>query len=69
MPVYVNCPHCDHPQIVPARRRGRALFCRQCGWAYQTSRQAATVRPLSLSTMGELDRRRSGGGRVFVIEL
>ena len=31
MPVYFECPHCDHPQIVPAHRRGRALFCRQCG--------------------------------------
>ncbi len=69
MPVYINCPHCDHPQVVVAQRRGRAVFCRQFGWVYQTSKQAATARPLAISTMSELDQRRSGGGRIFVIEV
>ena len=70
MPTYLNCPHCEHPQILPGRRRGKAVFCRQCGWAYQTSVVTGSVRPLHISTMGEL--RSSGLGRksenLFVIE-
>ncbi|HSW46207.1 MAG TPA: hypothetical protein VLM89_11625 [Phycisphaerae bacterium] len=68
MPVYVNCPHCDHPQVIASHRRGKALFCRQCGWVYQTSKDVMAVRPLAISTISELQERRAGGGKVFVIE-
>ena len=67
MPVYINCPHCDHPQVIAAHRRGKAIFCRQCGWVYQTSKQASTVRPLAISTISELQQR-TGGGKVFLID-
>lgn len=54
MPTYVHCPHCEHPQVLPGRRRGKATFCRQCGWAYQASAVTDSVRALHISTMGEL---------------
>lgn len=68
MPVYVHCPYCDHPQIVTAKRRGKALFCKQCGWVYQTSRHSSTVQPLAICSISELRDRRSGGGKVYVID-
>jgi rubredoxin len=68
VPVYVQCPHCDHPQVIAAHRRGKAVFCRQCGWVYQTSKQAGTVRPLAISTISELRERQSAGGKVYVID-
>lgn len=54
MPVYVNCPHCDHPQVVRAGRRGKVLFCRQCGWVYKTFKRLDTVRSLPICSMSEL---------------
>ena len=33
MPVYVKCPHCEHPQVVPSGRLGKKRLCRQCGYA------------------------------------
>jgi len=30
MPVYIMCPHCHHPAVVPAIRRGMNRVCRQC---------------------------------------
>ena len=57
VPVYLNCPHCEHPQVVPTRQRGRTLFCRQCGRAYRTSEGADGVQGLPISSMGELDQR------------
>lgn len=67
MAVYVQCPHCEHPQVIRANRLGKPLFCRQCGWAFKATGQAGAVRPLPVSSMGELVTRRSGGGKVFVI--
>lgn len=57
MPTYLNCPHCEHPQIVPGRRVGKTTFCRQCGWAYHASPITGIVRALPISTMGELRNR------------
>ncbi len=54
MPKYLHCPHCEHPQIVPGRKLGKTSFCRQCGWAYQTSRVTGAARPLPVSSIGEL---------------
>jgi rubredoxin len=54
MPTYLHCPHCEYPQIVPGRKLGKTRFCRQCGWAYQTSRATGMARALPVSTMGEL---------------
>ncbi len=34
MPLYVLCPHCGHPAILPSEPRGRREICRQCGQAY-----------------------------------
>jgi len=51
MPVYVNCPHCDHPQVVPVHRRGKTRHCRQCGHAYQTLKTENEVRPMPGHTM------------------
>lgn len=31
MPLYMHCPNCQHPRVVPPQRQGRRLFCRQCG--------------------------------------
>ena len=68
MPVYLQCPHCEHPQVVPARRRGKTLFCRQCGRAYQTSTKAAGARPLPISSFGELRKRMKASQPVCVLE-
>jgi len=71
MPVYIHCPHCEHPHVISAHRRGKALFCKQCGWVYQTSKTADWVRPLPVSSINELRDRRAaaGGGKVYVIEV
>ncbi|HOM51118.1 MAG TPA: hypothetical protein PLV57_01915 [Phycisphaerae bacterium] len=54
VPVYMHCPHCDHPQIVPVARRGRMRFCRQCGRAYVTSKVVDMVQPVPISSMAEM---------------
>ena len=38
MPVYLLCPHCEHPQVVAPHRRGKTQVCRQCGKTYQLTR-------------------------------
>lgn len=67
VPVYLECPHCDHPQVVPARRRGRALFCRQCGGAYKTSKKVDRVHPLPVSSIGELHSLKNPGRAVYIL--
>ncbi len=67
MPVYLQCPHCKHPQIVAPRRRGRTLFCRQCGRAYLTSKRTSDVLPLDVNSYGDLQRRRNPSGVVYLI--
>ena len=54
MPVYLHCPHCEHPRVVPPRGRGKTTFCRQCGRAYRPSRTAAVAHPLPFASFGEL---------------
>jgi hypothetical protein len=54
VPVYMHCPHCEHPQIVPVARRGRMRFCRQCGRAYVTSKVIDMVQPVPINTMAEM---------------
>ena len=34
MPLYLTCPHCDHPMLLACKWRGRSRLCRQCGSAY-----------------------------------
>jgi len=34
MAVYIHCPHCCHPTVVPVRRAGAYLRCRQCQTAF-----------------------------------
>jgi len=67
VPVYVHCPQCDHPQIVPSHRRGRARFCRQCGQAYIASKNAGLAEPLPISSVGELLSRSRGNKNVYII--
>lgn len=75
MPVYMHCPHCDHPQIVPMQRRGRMRFCRQCGRAYVTSQVADEVRPVPVTSIAEMEAitrssataGRPSGRRVYVL--
>lgn len=71
MPKYLHCPHCEHPQIVPGRKVGKTRFCRQCGWAYQTSLVNGTARALPVSSLGELRSSASLRGRetVFAIAI
>ena len=73
MPVYMNCPHCDHPQIVPVNRRGRMRFCRQCGRAYVTSKFADEVRPVPVASIAEMRAVSSAGRaratrRIYVLD-
>lgn len=68
MPIYIHCPHCEHPQIVAPRRRGKAQFCRQCGSAYKTSTAGDEIRPLWVSSIDELRPRTRAAGAVYVIE-
>ncbi len=30
MPIYIHCPHCEHPHVIPVVRKGRPYRCRQC---------------------------------------
>jgi uncharacterized paraquat-inducible protein A len=32
--IYVICPHCNHPTVMPRVRTGKGRVCRQCGQAY-----------------------------------
>jgi hypothetical protein len=34
MPIYVHCPHCEHPVVLPAAVHGRYYRCRQCNGFY-----------------------------------
>ncbi len=69
MPVYLHCPHCEHPQVISATRRGKALLCKQCGRAYKTSQHFNFAQPLAASSLGELRGiGRRGGQSVVVID-
>lgn len=57
MPFYMHCPHCTHPHVVPQHRRGRTQFCRQCGKAYITSKQAELVYPSEINSLADLHAR------------
>jgi len=56
MPVYVSCPHCQHPMVVSAKARGKARLCRQCGGAYKTSRVHPHALALSARSTAEMLR-------------
>jgi len=68
VPVYLHCPHCEHPQVVSPARRGKTLFCKQCGRAYRTSRTNSDVHPLNVASYGELHRRMNPAGAVYVLD-
>jgi transcription elongation factor Elf1 len=69
VPFYLNCPHCQHPQIVPALRRGKAVFCRQCGKAYRTSARTNVVQALPISSISELAGRSNKTKKVYTLEV
>ncbi|UCD29068.1 MAG: hypothetical protein JSV03_00870 [Planctomycetota bacterium] len=68
MPVYLHCPHCDHPQVVPTYRRGKTIFCRQCGKAYRTSKNFNFVKAVSASSISELQTRSKAAKNVYLLE-
>jgi len=67
VPVYLHCPHCEHPQVVPAARRGRVRFCRQCGRAYRTSLTSETAEPIRAASLADLGHRLGGRPKVFIL--
>ena len=69
VPVYVLCPHCEHPHVVPPHRRGKRQFCRQCGQLFQTFEQAAVVRPLACSSIAEFRGTKKRQANLYVIEV
>ena len=69
MPIYVTCPHCGHPQVIPADRRGKKRLCRQCGHGYQTSLTATEVRPLPILAFEGLHAFSRNGQRVYVLDV
>ncbi len=66
MPVYLNCPHCEHPQIVPQHRRGRVVVCRQCAQAYVTSREEQHPELIGAAGAGSNRQTRKEG--VYVLD-
>lgn len=34
VPVYIQCPVCEHPAVLPPAFRGRPHRCRQCNRVY-----------------------------------
>lgn len=68
MPIYMLCPHCDHPQIVPKERRGKKRLCRQCGQPYQTFKHSPLVHPAADSVEAAGSYVTGSGQRVFVLE-
>lgn len=46
-PMYLLCPHCEHPAIVPAFLMNDLLRCRQCAGYYRARRdgQAPQLQP------------------------
>lgn len=43
MPIYIHCPHCEHPHVVPVARKGRVTRCRQCANAFVPTDEAREV--------------------------
>lgn len=35
MPLYVTCPQCNHPAVLPRSMKGRRYRCRQCAAVYE----------------------------------
>lgn len=67
MPVYVICPHCQHPIVVPAKARGKARLCKQCGGAYKTSRVHPHAVALSARSTAEMLRLAGGAGSTLLV--
>ncbi len=54
VPVYLLCPHCEHPQVVAPHRRGKTVLCRQCGRPYRTAKSVNLVQPLMAADIEDL---------------
>jgi ribosomal protein S27E len=70
VPVYVLCPHCEHPHVIPPHRLGRKLFCRQCGRVYASSEDGNRVEPLAISSLSQLRKTGRFGRKenLYIIE-
>ncbi len=58
MAVYVHCPHCCHPTVVPVRHAGNQLRCRQCQTAFALA-ESAPPRPHKPGKQTQVPRRAS----------
>jgi uncharacterized paraquat-inducible protein A len=54
MPIYVTCPHCDHPTVVPPHRHKSAGLCRQCGNGYLVSEHEPRAMALPARSYAQL---------------
>lgn len=69
MPLYLHCPHCEHPQVIPVHRRGRLVICRQCGRTFRGASMSLEVDPLPFAHYGELPQpKASSRQRVYVLD-
>lgn len=72
MAIYVICPHCNHPTVVPRLRTGKGRVCRQCGQAYFIGESASLAGDaVPVQTVADLAwlKLRSTPGYVPVYEL
>ncbi len=72
MAVYVICPHCFHPTVVPRARAGKGRLCRQCGQMYfvgQSSSLAADAIPVRSGAHLDLLTRQAAPTHLPVYEI
>ena len=54
MPIYLTCPHCDHPTVVPPHRHKSVGLCRQCGCGYLVSERLQRAMAVPARTFAQL---------------
>lgn len=52
MPLYVTCPQCNHPAVLPHSMKGRRYRCRQCAAIYEAESSNKNHEP-STQSAGE----------------
>lgn len=53
MVVYVSCPHCSHPTVIPHSSTGRHRLCRQCYGLYFVNYCTSLIAEADVSLPGE----------------
>lgn len=69
MPVYLHCPHCEHPQVVAPHRRGKTVTCRQCGGSYRTAQSVNLVQAVSDREIDDLREARRAPRTFHLVEV